>query len=415
MSEVSSRPERRSRGFGVFFLLLAAIGMLFLLGASGTEATFLLNDIGADAIRLPDLVVPVLPTVVVVVVLLAAAGGVQIARGFGRRTYLVLGLVVAAFVFAFLTWAARDQSLNLIAILRLTVRGAVPLTFGALSGVLCERSGVINIAIEGQFLLAAFTGAVVSSVFDSAWLGLVGGAAAGALLGAILAVLSIRYRADQIIVGVVLIVFATGLTAFLTSQLLVPNPDLNTPAIFTPVAIPLVSEIPIIGPLFFRHTIFVYGMFAAVFAVHWGLFSSRWGLRTLAVGEHPKAADTVGINVYATRYRAVILGGAVAGIGGAFFTLDSATQFTEDMTAGLGFISLAAMIVGRWRPFGAFGAALLFGFATALSGGLAIVQVPIPSEFLLMLPYIVTIFVVAGLVGRPRPPAADGQPYIKEG
>ena len=196
--------------------------------------------------------------------------------------------------------------------------------------------------------------------------------------------------------------------------MLTPNPHLNTPETFRPISIPLLSRIPILGPLLFNHTIFVYGAAAAVALVHYGLFHTRWGLRTRAVGEHPRAADTVGVDPLRTRYVAVILGGVVAGLGGAFFTLDSAAQFSEQMTAGLGFIALAAMIVGRWRPLGALGAALLFGFAGSLSNGLALVRVPIPSEFLLMAPYVVTIFVVAGLVGRPRPPAADGTAYVKE-
>ncbi len=406
---------RRARGFGFFFLLLAAGTFGLLSGAGGSRARFLLNDIAAKGIvQMPDLVVPVSATLVVIGVLIAAVAGYQLARGFGSRTYLVLGFAVAAFVFAFLSWAARGQSLNLLAILRLTVRQAVPLTFGALSGVLCERSGIVNIAIEGQFLLAAFAGALVGSVTSSAFIGIVAGALAGALMGLLLAWLSIEYRTDQIIVGVVLIVFATGLTLFLASQVLVPNPQLNTPTTVRPIAIPLLSEIPILGPIFFRHTVFVYGAFAAVLLVHWGLFHTRWGLRVRSVGEHPRAADTVGIPVNRVRYGAVVLGGVVAGLGGAFLTLDSAAQFTENMSAGLGFISLAAMIVGRWRPFGAFGAALIFGFAGSLAGGLAIVRVPIPSEFLLMTPYLVTILVVAGLVGRPRPPAAENQPYVKE-
>ena len=406
---------RRARGFGLFFLLLAAGTFALLSGAGGQRATFLLNDISTlDIAQLPDLVVPVSAAVVVIGVLIAAAAGYQLARGFGSRTYLVLGIAVAAFIFAFLSWAARGQSLNLLAILRLSIRQAVPLIFGSLSGVLCERSGVINIAIEGQFLVAAFTGALVGSVASNAYIGILAGAIAGGLIGLLLAWLSIAYRTDQIIVGVVLIVFAQGLTSFLASQVLVPNPQLNTPTTVRPIPIPLLSEIPILGPLLFRHTIFVYGAFAAVLLVHWGLFHTRWGLRVRSVGEHPRAADTVGIRVNWVRYRAVVLGGVVAGIGGAFFTLDSAAQFTENMSAGLGFIALAAMIVGRWRPFGALGAALIFGFAGSLARGLAIVRVPIPSEFLLMAPYLVTILVVAGLVGRPRPPAAENQPYVKE-
>lgn len=406
---------RRSRGFGIFFLLLAGVTLLFLLGGAGGSATFLLNEFGGGGIaQLPELVLPVAPTVVVIAVAAAFAGGVQLVRGFGSRTYLVLGLVVTAFLFAFLTWATAGQSLNLLAILKLTIRGAVPLTFGALAGVLCERSGVMNIAIEAQFLTAAFTGALLSSVFDNVWVGILAGALGGALIGAMLAVMAVKYRTDQIIVGVVLIVFATGLTSFLATQLMAPNPGLNTPAIVRPIAIPVLSSIPLLGPLLFNHTIFVYGAAAAVAFVHWALFHTRWGLRVRSVGEHPRAADTVGVSPQRMRYQAVILGGFVAGIGGAFFTLDSAAQFSEGMSAGLGFISLAAMIVGRWRPAGALGAALVFGFAGSLSSGLSIVRVPIPSEFLLMAPYLATILVVAGLVGRPRPPAADGQPYVTE-
>lgn len=406
----------RSRGFGIFFLFLAAVTLLFLQGVGGDDATFGLNEFGAGgtAIVLPDLVLPVVPTIVVIAVMAAFTGGIQLVRGFGARTYLVLGIVVVAFLFAFLTWATAGQSLNLLSILKLTIRGAVPLTFGALAGVLCERAGVMNIAIEAQFLTAAFTGALVSSIFGNVWIGILAGALGGAFIGALLAVMSVRYHTDQIIVGVVLIVFATGLTSFLATQVMTPNPGLNTPAVVGPIAIPLLSEIPILGPLLFNHTIFVYGAAAAVAMTHWGLFRTRWGLRVRAVGEHPRAADTVGVSPYRMRYEAVILGGFVAGIGGAFFTLDSARQFSEGMSAGLGFIALAAMIVGRWRPMGALGAALVFGFAGSLSSGLSIVRVPIPSEFLLMAPYLATILVVAGLVGRPRPPAADGTPYIKE-
>ena len=405
---------RRERGTGIFLLLLAAFTLVFVTGAGGRDATFVLNDLTQPtAVQLPDMVLPVIPTVVVMAVVSAALGGVLLTRGFGARTTLAIGIGLGAFVFAFLTWATRDQTLNLLSIFRLAIRGAVPLTFGALAGVLCERSGVMNIAIEAQFLLAAFTGALVGSLFGS-WAGLLAGALGGAFIAWLLAVMSIKYRTDQIIVGVVLIVFATGLTSFLASQMLTPNPQLNTPDTFRPIAIPLLSQIPVLGPLLFNHTIFVYGAAAAVGLVHWGLFHTRWGLRVRAVGEHPRAADTVGVDPLRTRYVAVLLGGLVAGIGGAFFTLDSAAQFSEGMSAGLGFIALAAMIVGRWRPVGALGAALLFGFAGSLSNGLALVRVPIPSEFLLMAPYVVTILVVAGLVGRPRPPAADGQAYVKE-
>jgi simple sugar transport system permease protein len=298
--------------------------------------------------------------------------------------------------------------------LQSTLLRSVPITFGALSGVLCERSGVINIAIEGMLLSAAFTGSVVGSATHSLWMGLIGGAIVGGLLGAFLALLSIRYVVNQIIAGTVINIFALGITGFLSARILEQYQNLNNPGRFEPVAIPLLSKIPLVGPVLFDENVFVYIMFVLIVAIYLGLFETRWGLRVRAVGEHPRAADTVGIKVLYTRYRNVILGGMVAGIGGAYFTLGSVGRFDENMTAGRGFIGLAAMIFGRWNPVGAFLAAMVFGFADSLQTKLSILQVPIPSEFLQMAPYLVTIFVVAGVVRKARPPAADGQPYIKE-
>lgn len=409
--------ERRNRRFGVFAILLAAIaGAVFATGTEGLATTFQLNDTFAEPTyaMLPDVVVPVAPTAIFLALVIAGIGLYQAVRGFGDRATLVISIVLGLFVLAFLTWAARGQQLQVLALARGTMRAAVPLALGALSGVLCERAGVINIAIEGQFLASAFTAAVVSSATGDPWLGLVGGVLAGGLVGALLAVLSIRYRADQIVVGVVLIVLATGVTSFLTSQLLVPNPGLNAPTRFGSVLVPVLGDIPLLGPLLFRHSVTVYLMLVAVIVIQIALFRSRWGLRLRAVGEHPRAADTVGIRVLATRYRAVILGGMVAGIGGAYFTLDAAGQFSREMSGGRGFIALAAMLVGRYSPAGALGAALIFGFADALSTSLQILNVGIPSTLLLTAPYVVTILVVAGLVGRLRMPAADGQPYVKQ-
>ena len=200
----------------------------------------------------------------------------------------------------------------------------------------------------------------------------------------------------------------------LARRVLSESPDLNSPGRFTKFKIPVLGDIPVIGPMFFDHTMFVYVTFLIVILLHLGLFYTRWGLRSRSVGEHPKAADTVGIDVFRTRYRNVILGGVIAGFGGAFFTLAQVSRFEENLTAGIGFIGLAAMIFGRWMPLGVFGAGLVFGFALALQQKLGILGTPIPSEFLSMTPYIVTIIVVAGVVGRARPPAADGQPYIKD-
>jgi simple sugar transport system permease protein len=280
--------------------------------------------------------------------------------------------------------------------------------------VLCERVGVINIAIEGMMLTGAFVGVLTSSVTKSLLVGVVFAILSGLALAWVLGVLAIRYRVDQIIIGVFINIFALGLTSFLTSRILVNFPDLNNAARAQPVAIPILSEIPIVGPVLFDNNLFVYAMFLLAIFLQWALFRTRWGLRARSVGEKPKAADTLGINVFRTRYLNVALGGMTAGFGGAFFTLGSVGRFDENMTAGRGFIGLAAMIFGRYHPVGALGAALVFGFADSLQQKLAILNTPIPSEFLLMAPYIVTIIVVAGLVGRTRIPAADGQAYVKE-
>jgi simple sugar transport system permease protein len=420
--------SRRAAAIGVLFLGLAAL-IIVVFGLRvppGHTSTFVLNPVGGGAIQVPDLTLPSRATALVIGTICAILGGYQLARGFGRRTNLVLGIVVALFVIAFLTWAARDRSFNLVGMLSSTLLLAVPITFGALSGVLCERSAVINVGIEGMLLSGAFTGALVGSLAGGAsgahilggtvgeWIGLFAGAAVGALLAALLAVLAIRYTVDQIIAGVAINIIALGLTSYLSVDFLEQNNALNAPGIFQNVAIPGLSKLPVVGPVLFDNNIFVYLMFALVAIIYAGLFHTRWGLRVRAVGEHPRAADTVGIRVLFTRYRNVILGGIVAGLGGAFFTLGSVGRFDENMTAGRGFIGLAAMIFGRWNPVGAFAAALVFGFADALQTKLSILSVPIPSDFLLMAPYLVTIAVVAGVVRKARPPAADGKPYIKE-
>jgi ABC-type uncharacterized transport system permease subunit len=254
----------------------------------------------------------------------------------------------------------------------------------------------------------------VGSMTGSPWAGLIAAMAAGLLVGLVLAVFAITYFVNQVIVGVVLNVLVIGLTTFFYSTLLNKNAaELNSPELFPTIAIPVLSEIPVIGPVLFRQTIVVYLMYVVVFLVWFGLYRTRWGLRLRAVGEHPQAADTVGIKVARTRYLNVMLAGAIAGMGGAFYTLVSNPQFGREMTAGAGFIALAAVIFGQWDPIKATLAALLFGFATNLQGVLTVIGSPVPSQFMLMLPYVVTIFAVAGLVGRSRGPAASGEPYIK--
>lgn len=406
--ELRDRVTPRERAFGIFQLLLALLTLTVFARAEGT-ATFTLNGRN-PVVELPPLELPVGPTVIAIGAALVVIGLVQVVRGTQGRAVGVLATGSLLFVLAFLTWAAADGSLNLVELLRVAVRQAVPLTLGALCGAMCERAGVINIAIEGQLLVGALAG-VVFSALGGPVLGLAAAIVAAVLLGSILGWLSVKFHADQIIVGVVLIVFASGLTAFIVKLL---PADLNASDRFGSLSIPVLADIPIVGPVLFGQGVMVYAMFVAVALVWWILFRSRWGLRIRAVGEHPEAADSVGIDVHRVRLQSVLFGSVLAGIGGAYFTLDSAGQFTRDMSAGKGFIALAALLVGRYHPVGALGAALVFGFADALATGLGLLSVPIPAGVLRTAPYVVTLFVVAGVVGRIRVPAADGKPYVKD-
>jgi ABC-type uncharacterized transport system permease subunit len=407
--------RRRQIGFATFTLLLGiAAPVLFLRSPAADVATFVLNDARGERFPLPNLNVPVGTTVGMLSAMIVLLGVLQFARDLGRRAPIIVGISAALFTVALLVWAGAGASVSLVALLRGALFASVPIAFGAMAGVLSERSGVINIAIEGQFIFGAFVAAVTASLLGSAWFGLLGGILAGATIGLMLAALTIRYRADQIVSGVVLIVLATGITSFLTSQLLAPNPTWNSPVRFTTTALPLLSSLPLVGSIVFRQTFLVYLMLVMVVVLQFALFRTRWGLRLRSVGEQPAAADTVGIDVLRTRYRAVVLGGVLAGIGGSWFTLEAASQFSKEMTGGRGFIALAAMLVGRYSPVGALAAAFLFGFADSLATTLQRLPVPLPSTLLRATPYVITLLVVAGLVGRLRVPAADGKPYIKQ-
>ncbi len=406
----------RRRSMGIFLVMLAIL-MFWEFGLAvpaHVQATFILT--APPAVAVAPLVMSVHWISIVLGVLCAALGFLLVFRHRSRGTYLIFTLGVVLFIWAFLTWVSRGESLNFVDMLAETLIATTPLVYGSMSGLLCERSGVINIAIEGQFLAGAFLGAMIGSVSGDLWLGMLAGAVAGGIFGSLLAFLALRYGADQIIVGVVIVAFCTGLTNFLTEQVLTPDQTtLNSPGTFSPIALPLISKIPILGPVLFDQNIFVYLAAVLLVAINIGLFRTRRGLRVRAVGEHPRAAETVGINVMRTRYQNVILGGVVAGIGGAVFTLGSVGQFSAGMSDGYGYVALAAMIFGRWRPFGALVATLLFGFAISVQSFVAILRPGIPSPFLSMAPYIITIAVVSGLVGRVRAPAADGQPYTSGG
>lgn len=390
------------------------------IGAKPGDAAFTLSNSGAK-IHIPDLRVPAELVGVVLGVIVIGLGIWQIARGFTRRQMRwVLAAVLICFVAAFLCWAGSASGggspLNLLGLFQNTIFLAIPLILGALAGILCERSGVINIAIEGQLLAGAFAGALAATMAKNLGVGVVVAMLAGGLMGALLAVFAIRYVVNQVVLGVVLNAFALGLTGFGYDALMQTNAQAyNDPGFLSPIKLPLVSDIPLIGEPLFDQNIIVYMTYALIIIIDVALFRTRWGLRTRAVGEHPKAADTVGIKVLRTRYRNVILGGLVAGLGGAYLTIGAVGGFTKDISSGKGFIALAAVIFGRWSPRGAVGAALLFGFSDALQSLLSVVGTPvkIPSAFLSMLPYLATLFAVAGLVGRVQAPAADGEPYLK--
>lgn len=394
----------------------AAIALV-VFGIFGREGTTQFGiSTGSDFFQIPDAHLPTTPTgwaLSIVLVALAAYAFWRVQTH--RKVQLWVTIVFAVvFLFAFLVWVAAGAYIPLPGLFIGAVGLSVPLIFGAMSGVISERSGVINIAIEGQLLGGAFVSAMVATLTGSPWVGLLAAMVAGVLVSFVLAAFAIKYFVDQIIVGVVLNVLVTGLTGFLYSKVMTADPSrLNSPPRFERIGIPVLEQIPIIGPVLFNQTIIVYVMYVTVALVAFALYRTRWGLRTRAVGEHPTAADTVGIKVNLTRFVNVSIGGAIAGFGGAYFTLGSVGSFTKEMTAGAGFIALAAVIFGRWDPIRAMLAGLLFGFATNLQSVLGIIGSPVPSQFMLMLPYIVTIFAVAGLVGQSRAPAADGKPYMK--
>ncbi len=410
------KPVSRKAPIALAVVGLFSLVVFGLLQEGGREITYRFST-GSDLLQIPDLTLPSRPTSIVLSVLALVLAGVAFALARRRRPAgawlpTVFGVLV---VLALITWGAAGRgTVTLTGLLAGALFLSIPLVFGALAGLLCERSGIINVAIEGQLLSGAFLAAAVGAITGTAYAGLVAAPVAGALVGALLAFFAVRYLVDQIIVGVVLNVLVIGLTGFVFSTVFSQNREVfgGVPRLPT-IAIPLLSEIPVLGPVLFRQNVLVYIMYAVVVVLQIMLFRSRWGLRVRAVGEHPKAADTVGIKVNRTRVRNTILGGAVAGLGGAFFTIAQGLAFGKEMTAGQGFIALAAMILGRWSPRGALLAALLFGFATNLQVFFGSINSPIPSQLLLMTPYIATIIAVAGVVGRVRPPAAEGTPYVK--
>lgn len=302
-----------------------------------------------------------------------------------------------------------DFDVLLVSVLITTLRVATPLTLGALGGLFSERSGVVNIAIEGMMLMGAFSAYVASASSGSIWIGLIAALISSGLLAALHAVISISFKVDQIISGTVVNILAFGMTGFFYDQYFSRNAP--TSGSVPIISIPVLQDIPVFGRLF-QHQPVVWIALLLVAITHFVLFFTRWGLRTRAVGEHPRAADTVGVNVFRMRYINVIIGGAIAGLGGAYLIAE-VSAFSPGMTIGRGFIALAALIFGKWTPLGAWGAALLFGFTQAIQINIQQCGVNFPAQIIGMIPYVVTIVILAGVVGRSTPPAAVGVPYEK--
>lgn len=418
ISLTTSIPEVRSRRgmiAGAISTVMVVLILLMGLSSTGQISTFVLTSQRAGVtIPAPDLVLPADITLYVLVVI---AGLITAYQFFGKseRVSIYSAIVAGLVVIGFLVWATQGKSLNLTGMLVSSIIRATPIGLAALSGLYSERSGVVNIGIEGMMLMGAFTSVLFASITQNLFIGVVAGMFFGMLMGWLHAVLSIRYAVDQIISGTGIIILGLGITTYFYRLVLDVQTQYNSP----PPAIPALQilglwRIPVIGPIVFNQSSLIYLLWLMLVLTRVIMDKTRWGLRVRSVGEHPRAADTLGINVFRTRYISVLISGAIAGLAGAYMSIGSAGRFSEGMTAGKGFLGLAAMIFGNWNPGGAYLGALIFGFFDSWQEKLSILQVGIPVELLGMAPYLATMIVLAGFVGRSRMPAADGQPYKKE-
>lgn len=417
-TRIVESPEARSQRISTGVLLVVLGAALLLMAFTVSKPGAIALSDAFSEVQLPTIQLPGTATVLICALLVLGGGvGYLSGRLSPRMRVVAASLAGLGVLVGFLAWAAASSELpfTLTSQLNLTLEYATPLFFGVLGGVLAERAGVVNIAIEGQFLTAAFAASLTYSLTRSFTAALFAAALAGVMMAAVLAVFALRYLVEHVIIGVVINVLATGLTGFIFQQLVTPNLAVyGSVQPMQPYPIPGLQSIPFLGPIVFTLRPLTYLAFVAVPLVWFLLFRTKWGLRVRSVGEHPHAADTVGINVIWTKTSAVLLGGVFAGLGGAYFTVGSVGAFQDNnMTAGNGFIALAAVIMGRWRPVLGALMALFFGFARALAQTTKLMQLPIPSHFIEMLPYLATIIAVAGLVGRVRAPAADGMHFVK--
>lgn len=412
---------------GVFSVLFVLAGLWILLSVvpATDPSTISTLTFGADASGQQiavDVVIGSYLTAIAVLYIVAGVFSLLPIPALSRAKFWLLLLCGITIFPTVLTAAAAGQSTNVVSMLGSSLRLSTPIILGALAGIWCERAGVVNIAIEGMMLTGAAFGflgvIIVNPLIQNNQMSLVVGVGvallAGGLMAALHAWLSIKFKIDQIISGTVINFLALGLTSFLRREVLLTSTEGGRET-FQNIRIDFLADnIPIVGETLFNAKPIFYSMFILLILTHVMLFYTRWGLRTRAVGENPHAADTLGINVNRTRWINVIIGGMIAGLAGAWLSLETTGTFDDNMTAGRGFIALAAMIFGKWLPFGAFGGGLLFGFSSALETRFQILGVELPPQFLQMTPYVVTLIVLAGLVGRAESPKATGTPYEKE-
>ncbi|MGH2524386.1 MAG: ABC transporter permease, partial [Anaerolineales bacterium] len=405
--------------FATFFIVVGLLMFLRVPGAFGADEISKMSfGSGRDA---PVWEASTRNVLLVVAALFVAGGVISLVNRWPRLSFVAL-LVNGILIFpAVLIGAAVGKQTNMLTMLAESLRLATPIVIGATAGIWAERSGVVNIAIEGMMLAGACFGFTAFFYLEPAmpnatnlalFISVIVAMTCGALMALLHAWLSIRFKTDQIVSGTVINILAIGLTSFVRREWLLST---RAGRVTLPnIAIPGLVDIPIVGDVLFNNKPIFYMMFVMLIVTHVVLFYTALGLRMRAVGEHPEAANTVGINVIFTRYRNLAISGMIAGLGGAWFSLETVGGFDDVMTGGRGFIALAAMIFGKWTPAGAFGGGLLFGFADALGTRFQILNVPVPPQWLQMLPFITTMVVLAGLIGRAVPPAAVGKPYEKQ-
>ncbi len=419
--QVNNKQYQKERSFKRMLtqsLIMFTLGLgafLLSLNTNGLYSTFVTTSQRAGiVIAGPEITMNTHTTLIILAVAIALIATLNLFNVIDKKGDTFLILSISLMIFSFLIWATKDKSLNLTGMFVSSLVRSTPICLAALAGIYSERSGVTNIGIEGMMLIGAFVAVVVTSVTKSSFLGIIAGMLGGGLIALLHAVLSIRYKVNQIISGTAIVIFALGLTSYLQRAILNEFPQLNSPGLVIPaVQVPGLWKIPFFGPILFSQSPVIYFMFFLIIFTHILFNYTKWGLRIRSVGEHPKAADTLGVKVFKLRYISVIVSGLIAGLAGAYITIGSAGRFNEGISAGKGYLGMAAMIFGNWNPGGAFLGSIVFGFFDSWQEKMAILQIGIPIDLLGMAPYIATMIVLSGFIGRSRAPAADGIPYEK--